>query len=52
MNKKIETFKKFAYETEGISLTFTLNVDNQTELKKFLTLIEQAQKDIKKLLEK
>lgn len=42
----IENIKNFKYEKGKMSLKFSLNVKNKSELKDFLMLLKVAQEDV------
>ncbi len=49
--KNIINRKEFSYNKDGCNLTFTLRIDNSSELKNFKVCLEEAIKDIDKILE-
>ncbi len=44
--------KQFSYSKNKVGLNFSLRTDTKTELKDFLELLEQAQKEVKEELDK
>lgn len=54
VKKWSKTSKDFIYvsKDDTVSLSFTLNVDDQKELKAFLPLLEEAKKDVEEELRK
>ena len=48
--KNLVTRKEFSYSYKGVSLSFSLRVDNSSELKHFKTLLEESTKDIEEIL--
>lgn len=51
LEKHLVTEKTFSYQKEGVSLKFTLEVDNSSQLRKFKDLLEVALTDIDEELE-
>lgn len=50
LEKNISTKKDFLYKKDDVSLTFSLNVDNSSQLRAFRQLLQEAVKDIEALL--
>lgn len=48
--KDITPKKEFRYEKDEITLSFTLRVDNSSELRSFKSLLEEAIKDINSIV--
>lgn len=51
LTKSIISRKEFSYSVKGVSLNFTLRLDNSSELKPFQALLQEALKDITGILE-
>lgn len=49
--REISTSKQFTYQNDGVVLSFTLNIDNTSQLSKFKVLLGLALEDIESLLE-
>ena len=52
MQKVLATKRDFNYVKDGITLGFTLNIDNEKELKNFRECLVEAIKDIDETIEK
>ena len=48
----LETKKTFSYKKDNVNLSFTLNVDNRTEMETFIELLEKAVIDIQEEIER
>ncbi len=48
--KSIILRKEFSYTQKGVSLKFTLRVDNSSELRAFHSCLAEAKKDIEEIL--
>lgn len=51
VKKTITTKKDFSYKNGECSLTFSLSIDNTSELKTFRSCLQEAMKDIDEILE-
>jgi hypothetical protein len=51
LTKTIVDRKDFSYAQKGVSLKFNLQVNTSSELKPFKSCLEEAIKDIEKILE-
>jgi hypothetical protein len=51
LTKTIITRKDFSYEQKGVNLKFNLPIDTSSELQSFKSCLEEAIKDIDKILE-
>lgn len=50
LTKTLITRKEFSYSKKGVTLNFTLRVDNSSELKPFKSCLEEATQDINEIL--
>ena len=52
MEKEIQEKKTFSYMVDNVTLTFTLRVDIRDEMIIFYKMLDEAQNDIKKEIDK
>ena len=50
--EQIISKRTFSYEKTGVSLSFTLNLNNKEEMTKFKELLEKAVQDVQEALER
>lgn len=50
LTKTLITRKDFSYEKKGVSLKFNLPIDTSSELTSFRSCLEEAKRDIDKIL--
>jgi len=51
LQKNVTTTKSFSYIKDDTNLSFSLNVDNSSQMRKFKSLLQEAIQDIDKELE-
>lgn len=51
IEQSISTTKTFVYKNDNVSLTFSLNIDNSSDLRNFLSILIAAKADVEKELE-